>query len=113
MDDPTPYVTVAVATLAFLGTFIASWMRDRNNPMTQVNTAALATTATMQSLIVPLEAEIAELRKETADLRTKTSTLSVETSALRAHVAILEAQIRGLGHEPHPPPHPWEGNPPT
>ena len=110
--DWTPYVTVAVATLAFAGTFVASWMRDRNNPMSQVNSAALATTATMQSLLVPLEAEIADLRKETGDLRTKTATLSVETSVLRAHVAILEAQIRSLGHEPHPPPHPWEGSTP-
>lgn len=112
-DAAAPYVTVAVATLAFAGTFLASWLRDRNNPMSQVNSAALATTATMQTLIAPLEAEIADLRVETADLRTKTSTLSIETSALRAHVAILEAQIRSLGHEPHPPPaHPWEINPP-
>ncbi|KAG8745133.1 Urmylation protein [Ceratobasidium sp. 414] len=33
-----------------------------------------------------------------------------EIEQLRAHIAILEAQIRGLGHDPHPPEQPVNTN---
>jgi uncharacterized protein YlxW (UPF0749 family) len=111
-------IPVVVALVAFAAAVLASWVRDKNNPMAQTVTAALATTEVVQSLIVPLQAEIDDLRAEVAtlraradgfeaqtlDLRRENNVLRGRVSVLETHVGVLEAQIRDLGHEPFPPP---------
>jgi FtsZ-binding cell division protein ZapB len=104
-------IPVVVALIVLAGTIWASMVRDRNNPMSQTVTAALATTEVVQSLILPLQAEIMELRAEVLSLRTRadgfeaqTLDLRRENTVLRERVSVLETQIRDLGYEPHPPP---------
>lgn len=116
--DTASIVPVVVALIVLAGTIWASMVRDRNNPMAQTVTAALATTEVVQSLLAPLQTEIAELRAEVLSLRqradsfeSQTNDLRRENHVLRERVSVLETQIRDLGYEPHPPPPPSQRGP--
>ena len=95
-------IVVLVAVVAAVGAVIASRVRDRNNPMSQTVTAALATTEVVQSLLAPMQSEIAELRGEVSVLKVAAIDMRAENTLLRERVAVLEEQIRSLGHEPLP-----------
>jgi len=104
-------IPVVVALVAFAAAVLASWVRDKNNPMAQTVTAALATTEAVQQILGPLRDEVAALRAEVAALRARadgfeaqTLDLRRENTVLRERVSVLETQIRDLGYEPHPPP---------
>lgn len=42
-------VPIVVASITVVGVFLASWLRDRNNPMQQVVTSAVANTVSMSA----------------------------------------------------------------
>lgn len=86
---------ILVAAIAAVGTYLATWLKDRNNPSTQVVSSALATTDAMRHFIEPLTARIAENERRLADL-------SMKVATLEGYVAVLQEQIRGLGAEPIP-----------
>lgn len=86
---------VVIAVVVAVGAYLGTWLKDRNNPSTQVVTSALATTEAMQHFIAPLTARIADNEKRLADL-------SLKVATLEGYVAVLQEQIRGLGAEPIP-----------
>jgi len=95
MSDAAAWVPVIVATLAFVGAVVATWLKDRNNPATQAVLAANSVTAQMQMFIAPLQARIAESEKRIGEL-------TVKVTQLEDYVATLQDQIRELGAEPIP-----------
>lgn len=86
---------VLIAVVAACGTYLATWLKDRNNPSTQVVSSALATTETMQAFIKPLNDRIADNERRLGELTAKVATLE-------GYVAVLQEQIRSLGAEPIP-----------
>lgn len=86
---------VLIAVVVACGTYFATWVKDRNNPTTQVVSSALATTQAMQAFIAPLNARIADSEQRIAELAAK-------VSQLEDYVALLQEQIRSLGAEPIP-----------